>query len=63
MKPSWKDAPSWAKWLAQDEDGNWFWYDEKPDLEFVCWSPNGKYAQKANLEIIKSWTTTLEERP
>lgn len=31
-KPNWKDAPKFAKWLAQDSDGEWFWYAERPCL-------------------------------
>lgn len=30
MKPSWNDAPEWANWLAMDEGGDWFWYEQKP---------------------------------
>ena len=30
MKPSWDDAPEWAQWLAKDDDGKWFWYENKP---------------------------------
>ncbi len=31
--PSWKCAPEWANWLAQDEDGRWQWYSLKPTLD------------------------------
>ena len=30
MKPDWKDAPKWAKWLAQNDDGQWYWFENKP---------------------------------
>lgn len=30
MKPDWKDAPEWAMWLAQDCNGDWYWFEEKP---------------------------------
>lgn len=30
MSPSWNDAPSWAMFVARDEDGKWFWYEHKP---------------------------------
>jgi hypothetical protein len=29
MKPSWNDAPKWAKWLAMDQDGTWCWYEKE----------------------------------
>ena len=32
MKPDWKDAPEWAMWLAMDEDGEWWWYEDEPFL-------------------------------
>lgn len=33
MKPSWKDAPEWAKWVAMDSDGVWMWFEFKPYKE------------------------------
>lgn len=30
MKPHMEDAPRWAKFLAQDEDGTWHWFETKP---------------------------------
>ncbi len=30
MKPDWKDAPEWARWLAMDDDGEWFWFESEP---------------------------------
>jgi len=38
MKPSWKDAPEWANWLAMDDDGEWVWFYDKPELAFGLWS-------------------------
>jgi len=32
-KPSWENAPLWAKWLAQDYHGNWSWFRNKPRIE------------------------------
>jgi len=37
MIPSWKDAPDWANWLAQDSDGEWFWFEDKPTPANFCW--------------------------
>lgn len=30
MKPDWKDAPNEALFLAQDDDGNWHWFEDRP---------------------------------
>ena len=30
MKPDWKDAPEWARWLAMDGSGEWWWFEESP---------------------------------
>jgi len=29
IKPSWKDAPNWAKYLVSDENGTWLWLDSE----------------------------------
>jgi hypothetical protein len=28
MKPNWKDAPDWAKFMALDRSGQRYWYEE-----------------------------------
>ena len=38
MKPDWKDAPEWAKWLARDNDGWWNWYSGEPEFEGDIWA-------------------------
>lgn len=35
--PSWKNAPEWANWVAQDDDGEWSWFEYKPDLVEGLW--------------------------
>lgn len=61
-KPSWLDAPEWAEWLSQDEDGEWKWLAGLP----------GKYVDGWTAVIIKGcckglvlgdWRDTLERRP
>lgn len=29
MKPDWKDAPEWARWLTYDL-GGWYWHEDEP---------------------------------
>lgn len=57
MKPSWKDAPDWAKFVAMDGDERWYWYETKPewDDQKNKYVTTGKYAATSN--------GTLEERP
>lgn len=60
MKPSWDDAPEWAQWLAMDDSGAWFWYEEKPRWFIDQWVSDG-FAIAA--ETPGSGTGTLETRP
>lgn len=62
----WEDAPEWAEWLAEDEDGGCFWFDAHPALMVGGWSawelkatPSRSYpAGKHLLSIVK-----CERRP
>lgn len=36
-KPSWSDAPEWAQWLAMDDDGTWYWFEDEPKFRRHCW--------------------------
>jgi len=31
-KPSWEDAPEWANWLALDDFGEWWLFENKPSF-------------------------------
>jgi hypothetical protein len=66
QKPDWKDAPEWAKWLAMDDNGEWYWFIEKPTLldegdECGYW--NAPFGSYLHVEVGVDWKTTLEERP
>jgi hypothetical protein len=59
MKPEWKDAPEWAQWAAQDFDGDWYWFENKPiQLEFGWASSTGRIQN-----INQDWRESLERRP
>ena len=32
LPQSWRDAPEWANWLAQDSDGSWHFHEECPRI-------------------------------
>lgn len=62
MKPDWKDAPEWANYLAQDEDGEWHWYKGKPFPVGDGWWPTDHPIAKAGYDR-NDWEDTLEQRP
>ena len=63
-EPSWKDAPYWAEWLAQDSDGEWYWFDCKPDGKEGVWAMTGDVVSKAGYtKVYRDWSSTLERRP
>lgn len=60
-KPDWKDAPEWANYLARDEDGAWWWYEEKPHTNDAGeWFA---YGRRRECEGYTTWKNTLERRP
>lgn len=52
LKPNWNKAPSWAKWLAMDADGqwNWFSYEVRPNLETKTWE---KIEESGFFQVLK----------
>lgn len=60
-KPSWDDAPEWAKYMAMDEDGAWYWYEDEPYPSILKeeWANDMKFERVA----IADWRLTLESRP
>ena len=44
-RPSWDDAPEWARFLAQDGTGNWYWWEIEPRWTGTDYDePRGKCA-------------------
>lgn len=63
-KPDWSTAPSWAKFLAMDADGEWFWFENEPTVRYDLWGrPAAGMCLIANLVDVVEWTDTLETRP
>ena len=71
-RPSWNDAPEWAQWLAQDGDGDWWWYEcpiEVDDLDEEEWveehGVDGRLvrATSGTTPSGHDWRDTLEPRP
>lgn len=62
MKPSWERAPLWANYLAMDADGDWYWFENEPDIEVIYWScVTGRYELSPTRG--QSWRNSLELRP
>ena len=61
-KPSWKDAPEWAEWLAQDEDGEWKWLAGLPGKYVDGWTAV-KIKGCCKGIALGDWRDTLERRP
>ena len=63
-KPNWNDAPKWAQWLAQDFNGDWYWYEKEPIIADMIIARIGEHcaASPGNL-INNNWKQTLEKRP
>lgn len=69
MKPNWDDAPDWAKWLAMDSCGTWYWHQNKPVLRQGpheggrdYWEPK-RCSEIAMEPEVPNWQNTLERRP
>lgn len=64
-KPSWKDAPEWAEWLAQDSYGCWGWYQIRPVTLSLNWFAHSGYysTNSPGNSILGDWHDTLEKRP
>lgn len=61
----WNDAPAWARWLAQDYNGRWYFFSDKPVMGVNEWmSLPGSMAREAgNGHINPNWRYMLEEKP
>ena len=61
-KPSWKDAPEWAEWRAQDECGMWYWYAGEPIIERYVFDSGSASSRAVKGEVLGDWRDTLEKR-
>jgi|GEM_PF-1869872 len=62
-KPSWRGAPEWAEWLAQDDDCVWYWHRNKPNGGEKRWVSYGESGVAQRGELLGDWRDTLENRP
>jgi hypothetical protein len=67
-KPEWSEAPAWSQWLAQDANGLWVFFENKPyaKVKVGVWvepSPQGRFADGGGYLSNSEWESTLEARP
>lgn len=68
-KPSWKRAPEWAKYLAQDgSSGTWYWYEERPvradgSRVWTRKSLGSRQCLAVAPDDADDWQDSLERRP
>lgn len=66
MSNAWADAPEWASYRAQDADGYWCWYEQKPVDVDAEWQMRGEGRVALALpesQAVAGWRLTLEKRP
>lgn len=64
--PCWETAPSWARYLAKDADGDWFWFSHQPAFHkrSKVWRVSIGQAELAMVGTpSKSWRRSLKQRP
>lgn len=57
-------APEWAEWKAQDGDGEWFWYSDKPCIRGRYWQHYDGYVcneTTGKIPVGHCWQDTLRE--
>lgn len=63
-KPDWAEAPDWARYLAQDSSGHWYWFSSEPHVGLANWlSVTDKYGFSQSGTVIGDWRRTLELHP
>lgn len=62
-RPLWSQAPFWARYLARDMNGKWWWFQNEPTLFNGKWLNNGGSVRDAVPVCPPTFETTLEERP
>lgn len=62
MKPDWKDAPEWARYLTMDRDGAWKWHMGVPIVYKDSWV-SGSFSRHASYSDVIDWEESEEARP
>jgi len=68
MEVNWEQAPEWARWAAQDKNGDWWWYEVEPEIdkdEEIWDAPVGDFLDAFEGRPMSNdqWKDTLVSRP
>jgi len=63
MKPNWEVAPEWARYLAMDKSGRWYWYEFRPIARFESWWEHREGRKQLVPMFYQDWRDTLETKP
>lgn len=64
-QPDWNQAPEWAKYLAMDEDGEFYYFEESPSMAGCSWQPqsHGELGETFDHGYKGNWQDSLRKRP
>ncbi len=56
-----ESIPTWARWLAQDEDGTWWAYEAEPNQQHNGWYENevGRIQRLGVMPAPDNWQAML----
>lgn len=58
----WIEVPGWARWMAQDLDGGWYFFKEKPLTGPISWFvSNNRVSYVCTTPVIGDWREQLYE--
>lgn len=62
--PNWRDAPTWAQCLAQNQTGEWLWFMSPPRLDSTgVWKSNFISERAGYTKDTSEFKDSLQYRP
>lgn len=63
VKLPWDKAPEWAQWAAMDCDGEWWWYENEPEISHILWRRTNGLLYCFNFPPCTNWRESKRQRP
>lgn len=64
--PNFAHVPEWTRWIARDDDGRWYCYENEPEMSgrIPTWEPvSGNFEQLELIEQVTDWRETKQPWP